>query len=78
MSRNTIDSRRDIPTLLLTSLQLSKPRRAILSLLANAGKFYHQFSSYFSRPLSKTVRFNVLKVVSNSIIGSVKKQFVLF
>merc|ERR1712228_884911 len=30
------------------------------------------------RPLSKTVRFNVLKVVSNSIIGSVKKQFVLF
>ncbi len=30
------------------------------------------------RPLSKTVRFNVLKVIPNDIIGSVKKQFVLF
>lgn len=30
------------------------------------------------RPLSKTVRFNVLKVQPNIIYGSVKKQFVLF
>jgi len=30
------------------------------------------------RPLSKTVRFNVLKVTPNEIIGSVKKQFMLF
>ena len=30
------------------------------------------------RPLSKTVRFNVLKLIPNKIIGSVKKQFVLF
>ena len=30
------------------------------------------------RPLSKTVRFNVLKVQSNTIFGSVKKQFMLF
>ena len=30
------------------------------------------------RPLSKTVRFNVLKVVPHNIIGSVKKQFMLF
>jgi small subunit ribosomal protein S11e len=30
------------------------------------------------RPLSKTVRFNVLKVVPNQIFGSVKKQFMLF
>jgi small subunit ribosomal protein S11e len=30
------------------------------------------------RPLSKTVRFNVLKVQSNQIFGSVKKQFMLF
>ncbi len=30
------------------------------------------------RPVSKTVRFNVLKVVPNAIIGSVKKQFMLF
>jgi small subunit ribosomal protein S11e len=30
------------------------------------------------RPLSKTVRFNVLKCQSNQIFGSVKKQFMLF
>merc|ERR1712066_529057 len=30
------------------------------------------------RPLSKTVRFNVLKVRENEIFGSVKKQFMLF
>lgn len=30
------------------------------------------------RPLSKTVRFNVLKVEANEIFGSVKKQFMLF
>merc|ERR1712076_260613 len=30
------------------------------------------------RPLSKTVKFNVLKVRENEIFGSVKKQFVLF
>jgi len=30
------------------------------------------------RPLSKTVRFNVLKVQSNQIFGSARKQFVLF
>jgi len=30
------------------------------------------------RPIAKTVRFNVLKVIPNTIIGSVKKQFVLF
>jgi small subunit ribosomal protein S11e len=30
------------------------------------------------RPLSKTVRFNVLKVQPNQIFGAAKKQFVLF
>merc|ERR1712144_178034 len=30
------------------------------------------------RPLSKTVRFNTLKVRKNEIFGSVKKQFMLF
>lgn len=30
------------------------------------------------RPLSKTVRFNVLHVQPNTIFGSVKKQFMLF
>ena len=30
------------------------------------------------RPLSKTVRFNVLKVRANDIFGSVRKQFMLF
>merc|ERR1711920_149789 len=30
------------------------------------------------RPLSKTVRFNVLKVEKNQIFGSAKKQFRLF
>ena len=30
------------------------------------------------RPLSKTVRFNVLHVQGNRIFGSVKKQFMLF
>ena len=30
------------------------------------------------RPLSKTVRFNVLKVRPNTIFGTVKKQFMLF
>eukprot|EP00388_Colpodella_angusta_P012475 GDKJ01031659.1.p1 GENE.GDKJ01031659.1~~GDKJ01031659.1.p1 ORF type:complete len:161 (+),score=44.85 GDKJ01031659.1:20-502(+) len=30
------------------------------------------------RPLSKTVRFNVLKVEKNQIFGSVRKQFKLF
>ena len=30
------------------------------------------------RPLSKTVRFNVLKVTPNKIFGSAKKQFRLF
>ena len=30
------------------------------------------------RPISKTVRFNLLKVKPNKIFGSVKKQFVLF
>ena len=30
------------------------------------------------RPLSKTVRFNVLKVEAKRIEGNVKKQFVLF
>mmetsp|Transcript_11363 Transcript_11363/g.12499 ORF Transcript_11363/g.12499 Transcript_11363/m.12499 type:complete len:159 (-) Transcript_11363:540-1016(-) len=30
------------------------------------------------RPLSKTVRFNVLKVTPNQIFGSAKKQFMLF
>jgi len=30
------------------------------------------------RPLSKTVRFNVLKVQPNIIFGSAKKQFMLF
>lgn len=30
------------------------------------------------RPLSKTVRFNVLKVQPNTIFGNVKKQFMLF
>ena len=31
-----------------------------------------------NRPVSKTVRFNVLKVKPNIIFGSVKKQFMLF
>ena len=30
------------------------------------------------RPLSKTVRFNVLRVQKNEIFGNVKKQFMLF
>lgn len=30
------------------------------------------------RPLSKTVRFNVLKVQPNIVYGNVKKQFKLF
>jgi len=30
------------------------------------------------RPLSKTVRFNVLKLQANQIFGSARKQFVLF
>jgi small subunit ribosomal protein S11e len=30
------------------------------------------------RPLSKTVRFNVLKVVPHQILGSARKQFMLF
>merc|ERR1712014_532050 len=30
------------------------------------------------RPVSKTVRFNVLKVKKNAIIGSARKQFMLF
>ena len=30
------------------------------------------------RPLSKTVRFNVLKFTANQIFGSVKKVFMLF
>lgn len=30
------------------------------------------------RPLSKTVRFNVLKVTPNQIFGAARKQFVLF
>ncbi|XP_051912275.1 40S ribosomal protein S11-like [Hippocampus zosterae] len=30
------------------------------------------------RPLSKTVRFNVLKVIPNEVIGNVRKQFMLF
>eukprot|EP00389_Voromonas_pontica_P012933 GDKH01019915.1.p1 GENE.GDKH01019915.1~~GDKH01019915.1.p1 ORF type:complete len:173 (+),score=52.29 GDKH01019915.1:1-519(+) len=30
------------------------------------------------RPLSKTVRFNVLKVEKNQIFGSIRKQFKLF
>lgn len=30
------------------------------------------------RPLSKTVRFNVLKVQPNQIFGSARKQFILF
>ncbi|OEH78236.1 40S ribosomal protein S11 [Cyclospora cayetanensis] len=30
------------------------------------------------RPLSKTVRFNVLKVESNQVFGNVRKQFRLF
>jgi small subunit ribosomal protein S11e len=30
------------------------------------------------RPLSKTVRFNVLKVIPNEIYGNVRKQFMLF
>eukprot|EP01071_Lankesteria_metandrocarpae_P004999 Lankesteria_metandrocarpae@DN37_c0_g1_i2.p1 len=30
------------------------------------------------RPLSKTVRFNVVKVEKNQIFGSAKKQFMLF
>ena len=30
------------------------------------------------RPLSKTVRFNVLKVQPNKIFGSARKQFLLF
>lgn len=31
-----------------------------------------------TRPISKTVNFNVLKVKKNQIFGSVKKQFALF
>ena len=30
------------------------------------------------RPLSKTVKFNVLKVIPNEIVGNVRKQFILF
>jgi len=30
------------------------------------------------RPLSKTIRYNVLKVQENQIVGNVKKQFQLF
>jgi len=30
------------------------------------------------RPITKTVRFSVLKVKANTIFGSVKKQFTLF
>ena len=30
------------------------------------------------RPLSKTVRFNVLKVKPHNIFGSARKQFILF
>lgn len=30
------------------------------------------------RPLTKTVHFNVLKVIPNEVVGNVRKQFVLF
>ena len=30
------------------------------------------------RPLSKTIRFNVIRVEKKKIVGNVKKQFVLF
>eukprot|EP00825_Cyclidium_porcatum_P038250 TRINITY_DN43_c0_g1_i1.p1 TRINITY_DN43_c0_g1~~TRINITY_DN43_c0_g1_i1.p1 ORF type:complete len:160 (-),score=28.45 TRINITY_DN43_c0_g1_i1:298-777(-) len=30
------------------------------------------------RPLSKTVRFNVIKVIPNEIVGNIRKEFVLF
>jgi len=30
------------------------------------------------RPISKTVRFNVLKVEAKKVTGNVKKQFILF
>eukprot|EP00828_Plagiopyla_frontata_P032443 TRINITY_DN422_c0_g1_i2.p1 TRINITY_DN422_c0_g1~~TRINITY_DN422_c0_g1_i2.p1 ORF type:complete len:113 (-),score=11.52 TRINITY_DN422_c0_g1_i2:87-425(-) len=30
------------------------------------------------RPLSKTVRYNVVKVIPNQIVGTVKKVFMLF
>lgn len=30
------------------------------------------------RPLTKTVHFNVLKVIPNEVVGNVRKQFMLF
>jgi small subunit ribosomal protein S11e len=30
------------------------------------------------RPLTKTVHFNVLKVIPNEVVGNVRKQFLLF
>jgi len=39
---------------------------------------YSNFLVKLFRPLSKTVRFNVLKVTPNEIIGSARKQFTLF
>jgi small subunit ribosomal protein S11e len=73
MLQNTTDMRRNILTFQYTSLLLSQLNKEILLLLAKLGKFVLIF-----RPLSKTVRFNVLKVIPNEIIGNVKKQFVLF
>ena len=77
MWRSTTGLRKDILTSLPIFLRLSRPRKVTSLLLASAGKQKPTHNN-LPRPLSKTVRFNVLKVTPNSIIGSVKKQFVLF
>ena len=69
--------RKDIRISLAIYPHALKLRKETLLLLDNAG--IDRFVVLITpRPLSKTVRFNVLKVIPNDIIGSVKKQFVLF
>ena len=44
----------------------------------NEYQLNHNLLIGLCKPLSKTVRFNVLHVQPNVIFGSVKKQFMLF
>ena len=84
--------KRDTPTYQFTLHPLFPLEKEILSSPVNAGKYnifkihYLNFENFYLtnnykiyfRPLSKTVRFNTLRVIPNEIIGSVRKQFMLF
>ena len=72
--------KRDTAISLLTVLLASMSRKVILSLLVNAGMILFIIQSNSYRPLSKTVRFNVIghEPQKTKGLSNIRKQFRMF